>query len=242
MSQWRDQRNAHARDRLARAVPRIFPTEVLVHAHGRALVPPLPRLAVESYWRAHPLRADRLARALAAKSGQPSGWSWQLASAPEDGRARSFRIPPAPFREPAFSRGAGACCVCGQPVFRFGWHRDLWNEGRPNPRATWHACCVAAWKFWIAPRDHVRLLRKRQGRLCPVSGLRLLKDAEVDHREPLYRVWRTHRTEPWPDLLGFWGAPNLQTINSTAHRRKSGLEAGDRSLRVSTAVPALMAE
>jgi hypothetical protein len=27
----------------------------------------LPRLAIDSYWRAHPIRADRLARALAAR-------------------------------------------------------------------------------------------------------------------------------------------------------------------------------
>lgn len=234
-SAWRDERNAEARLRLAKALPATFPAPVLVHAYGRALIPPLPRLAVESYWAAHPIRADRLARGLARRSGAPPGWRWRLSAAPEDGLGRGFRTPPAPFREPAFSQGAGACCICGQPVFRFGWHKDLWADGKPNTRATWHACCVAAWKFWNTPSDQIKLLRKRQGRACPVSGTRLLRTAEVDHRLPLYSVWRDHRDRPWPDLLGFWGAPNLQIINALAHRRKSGIEAGDRSGRTAGA-------
>ena len=40
----------------------------------------------------------------------------------------SFRSPPAPYREAAFARGPGFCCVCGQPVYRFGWHVDLWER------------------------------------------------------------------------------------------------------------------
>jgi hypothetical protein len=43
---------------------------------------------------------------------------------------------PAPFRESAFARGAGSCRVCGQPVYRFGWHLDLWQRG-PNLNAAW---------------------------------------------------------------------------------------------------------
>ena len=227
MSPWREERNARSRARLAKALPPIFPAPVLVHAHARPLVPPLPRLAIESYWRTHPLRADRLARALARRTGTPDGWRWDLSGSSE-GRPRSFRMPPAPFREDGRSLGAGACCICGQPVFRFGWHVDLWGEGKPNRRATWHACCVAAWKFWIAPSDQARLLRKRQGRRCPATGTRLLKTAEIDHRIPLYRVWRDHREQPWPDLLGFWGGPNLQAINRIGHVGKSSAEAGER--------------
>ena len=37
------------------------------------------------YWRAHPVRADRLARVLAARSGAPAGWTWRLG----DGRGRA---------------------------------------------------------------------------------------------------------------------------------------------------------
>ncbi len=235
MSTWGDERNAKARVRLAKALPAVFPVPVLVHAYGRPLVPPLPRLAVESYWRAHPLRADALARALAQRSGTPPGWTWRLSAEAAGGLGRSFRLPPAPFREAAFALGAGTCCICGQPVFRFGWHQDLWGSG-PSRRAAWHACCVAAWKFWIAPSDQARLLRKLAGRRCPIGGGRLLRSAEVDHRVPLHRVWREHRALPWPDLLGFWGRPNLRAINRDAHVQKSAAETSQR-VRAATALP-----
>lgn len=231
-SNWREvkeAKNARSRARLERALPAIFPAPVLHHALTRSFIPPTPRMAVESYWRAHPLRADRLARALARASGAPSGWTWRLDAAAE-GRRTHFRAPPAPFREPAFARGPGHCCVCGQPVFRFGWHRDLGGEGI-NRRAGWHAACVAAWQLWCDPTGQVRLLRKVQGRACPVSATRLLRTAEIDHRMPLHRVWREHRGLPWPDLLDFWGVPNLQVINRVAHRQKCAEEASGRAAR-----------
>jgi hypothetical protein len=242
MSTWRDERNAQALARLTKALPPVFPAPVLTHALARSLIPPLPRLAVESYWRTHPVRADRLARALAARTGQPPGWTWRLSGLADDGLPRSFRAPPAPFREQAFALGPGQCCVCGQPVFRLGWHVDLWGDGKPNRRATWHACCVAAWKLWIAPSDQGAILRKLQRRRCPDTGQRLLKTAEVDHRMPLFRVWRDHRHLPWPSLLGFWGLPNLQAINRPTHALKCAAEAGDRASRARTAAVSLSAE
>src|SRR5580692_11429055 len=81
MSEWRDGINRKALARLDKALPEVFPAPVLTHAMGRRFAPPRPRLAIDSYWRAHPVRADRLARALAAKSGGPPGWRWQLAQA-----------------------------------------------------------------------------------------------------------------------------------------------------------------
>lgn len=237
MSAWRDTRNERSLARLRKALPAVFPAPVLQHALSRSFVPPTPRRAVEGYWRAHPLRADRLARALAARSGHPEGWSWQLPDL-DDGRRMSFRLPPAPFREPGFARGSGSCCVCGQPVFRFGWHRDLWGDGRPNARASWHAACVSAWKLWCAPVEHVKVLKRVQSRRCPVGGRRLLRTAEVDHRIPLFRVWRDHRDIRWPALLAFWGAPNLQVINKAAHLAKCAAEAGSRAGRV-RAIPSV---
>ena len=76
MSKWQDEkaeRNRQAITRLTKALPDIFPPAVLARALGRPFVPPTPRLAIDSYWRAHPLRADRLARALAARSAR-AGW------------------------------------------------------------------------------------------------------------------------------------------------------------------------
>jgi hypothetical protein len=227
-SRFRAERNERALVRLRRSLPAVFPAGVLVHALNKAFVPPTPRRAVESYWRAHPLRADGLARALAARSRAPQGWSWRLGPK-ASGLPASFRVPPAPYRESRFALGPGHCCVCGQPVFRFGWHVDLWGDGRVNKRATWHACCVAAWKLWTAPGEHDRLLRKRQKRRCGATGERLLKSAEIDHRTPLFRVWRDHRDRPWPDLLAFWGAANLQVVNRPAHAEKCAREAAERA-------------
>jgi hypothetical protein len=224
-SSWRDERNRRAFARLSRALPEIFPGPVLTHVRSRPFTPPTPRLAIDSYWRNHPVRADRLARALARLSGAPAGWRWSTAKR----LPRTFRTPPAPYRETAFSLGPGSCCVCGQPVYRYGWHVDLWNDLRANENSTWHSCCVVAWKLWTSPRTYLGQLRKAQGRVCPATGKRLLKSGEVDHRFPLYRVWREHRDDPWPELLLFWGIPNLQVVNRDGHLRKTTSEACDRA-------------
>ena len=225
ISEWRAIRNRQALARLKRALPDIFPGAVLTHALQRAFIPPMPRLAIDSYWRMHPLRADRLARALAGRSGAPKGWVWRLGDT--DGLAATFRAPPAPYREAAFARGGGTCCVCGQPVYRFGWHADLWDAG-PNRNAAWHSACVMAWRLWNAPSDYARVLKRLQRHRCATTEGRLWKTAEVDHRVPLFRVWREHRDAAWPTLLGYWGVPNLQVINRDAHAAKCADEARTR--------------
>jgi hypothetical protein len=63
------------------------------------------------------------------------------------------------------------------------------------------------------------LLRRLQVRRCGQTGGRLWKDAEVDHRIPLFRVWRDHRDERWPKLLSYWGLPNLQVISRRPRSR-----------------------
>ena len=231
MSKWQeqtDERNRRSVARLTKALPPIFPPVVLSRALSRPFVPPTPRLAIDSYWGAHPIRADRLARALAARSGAPGGWSWRLQGDDrKNGLPTTFRTPPAPFRERAYARGPGFCCVCGQPVYRFGWHSDLWEIGI-NKTAVWHSACVIAWQFWTAPSDHARLFRRLQARRCGETGGRLWKSAEIDHRVPLFRVWSEHRDVPWPKLLDYWGLPNLQAINRDAHVVKCGMEAQHR--------------
>jgi hypothetical protein len=227
MSETRDLRNARSLARLKKALPDIFPAPVLTHALNRRWTPPMPRIAIDSYWRAHPLRADRLTRALAARSGAPAGWSWRIRDEGDSGVAASFRSPPAPYREAAFSRGPGHCCVCGQPVYRFGWHVDLWDRGA-NQNAGWHTACVVAWRLWNAPTDHLIVMKRAQRHRCAETGGRLRKTAEVDHRVPLFRVWREHRDTPWPALLAYWGRPNLQVINRAAHVEKCAAEAKSR--------------
>src|SRR5215216_5569347 len=115
MPNWRaekEEANRQSLVRLRKALPAIFPAPVLTHALVRPWTPAMPRRAVDSYWRAHPVRADRLARALAAKSGGPPGWTWRLQTQPGDGLPAGFRIPPTPYREPAHARGPGFCCIC----------------------------------------------------------------------------------------------------------------------------------
>lgn len=202
---------------------RPLPACVLVHVLKRRWVPKTSRAAVDGYWRLHPLRADRLARALAKKSDGLEGWRWD---APQ--LRAGFRLPPQPFRaEPVAT--PGRCVVCGQPVFRLGWHADLWNEGAPNVRAAWHACCVAAWRFWTAPQTARKLIARVQRHRCALSGRRLLKDAQVDHRVALHEVWRDRRDLPFAELIGFWGVGNLQVVNGPAHAEKSASEAAGRA-------------
>src|SRR5580704_10536048 len=174
-----------------------------------------------------------LARASAARRSAGAGARGQ------ERRARHLDLPPAPYREAKYARGPGFCCVCGQAVFRFGWHVDLWGAG-PNKNANWHCACVIAWQFWNAPSGEARLLRRLQARHCGQNGGRLWKTAEIDHRVPLFRVWGEHRDTPWPALLAYWGLPNLQVINRDAHVAKCANEARDRSVtraRVSMPTP-----
>jgi hypothetical protein len=237
MSEWRAAVNRKALARLDKALPAIFPQGVLIHALQRRFMPPMPRLAVDSYWRAHPVRADRLARALAGRSGAPAGWRWRLFSGGATSHARhydfagrtgaglmrgglSLRTPPAPYREPRHALGPGFCCVCGQPVYRFGWHVDLWGGGA-NMNATWHAACVVAWDLWTAPSGHAAVLKRLQRRRCELTGGRLWRTAEVDHRVPLFRVWREHRDLAWPLLLRYWGVPNLRVLSRPRYGRRA---------------------
>jgi hypothetical protein len=64
-----------------------------------------------------------------------------------------------------------------------------------------------------------------QARRCAQTGGRLWKTAEIDHRVPLFRVWREIRDTPWPALLSYWGVPNLQVINRDIHAAKCAEEA-----------------
>ena len=59
MSNWREMVEAANRQALARlnkALPAVFPAPVLTHALERRFIPPMPRLAIDSYWRASAAR------------------------------------------------------------------------------------------------------------------------------------------------------------------------------------------
>ena len=208
------ERNRQSVARLNRALPGIFPSAVMSWALGRPFVPPTPRLAIDLYRRAHPIRADRLARALAARSGAPSGWTWQLDDTGKNGLPATYRAPPAPYRERAYVQGPGSAARLVR-LHRFGWHVDLWDSGA-NMKANWHCACVTARQFWNVPND-ARLLRRLQGWRCGQSGRRL-KSADVDHRRaPVPGLRSEHRGTPWLESLSYWGLPNLQVINRGVH-------------------------
>ena len=160
-------------------------------------------------------------------SGRLAGGSGGSAITARTGCQPHSGPPPAPFRERAYALGPGFCCVCGQPVYRFGWHVNLWDTGT-NKHAVWHSACVIAWQFWTAPSDYAQLLRRLQARRCGETGGRLWKSAEVDHRIPLFRVWSDYRDARWPALLDYWGLPNLQVINRDVHIAKCATEAQHR--------------
>jgi len=80
---------------LEKALPAIFPQRVLTHAFQRRFTPPTLRLAIDSYWRAHPVRADRLAGAVAFRG--------RCADAPKK-PAGAFLAPPA---APIAAKGKG---------------------------------------------------------------------------------------------------------------------------------------
>jgi len=41
-------------------------------------------------------------------------------------------------------------------------------------------------------------------------------------------VWSEYRDAPWPELLDYWGLPNLRMINRDVHAAKCATEARDR--------------
>ena len=163
MSRWlreKAERNRQALARLSKRLPTIFPPAVLARALGRPFIPPTPRLAIKSSWRAHPIRADRLARALAARTGPPVGWTWRISQSSKAGLPATFRTPPAPYRERAhrlgraivesaasLSMNSAGTEICGTPVQtrtqygtvpallpgNSGMHRIVRQKSSPSP-------------------------------------------------------------------------------------------------------------
>jgi hypothetical protein len=121
--------------------------------------------ACDRIWGAHPFRADRLARALAARSGGPAVGVGGSATVGGGCLARSGRR--LRHIENAHTHMGRAAAVCaGNPSYRFGWHVDLRGMG-PHKNAVWHCACVVAWQFWNTPSSQIRLLRHLQATLWP---------------------------------------------------------------------------
>ena len=162
----------------------------------------MPRLAVDAYWRAHADPRRPAGPRARRQSGAPAGWTWRVGG---KGLPASFRAAARAVSRAAFRRAAraSAACAASRSTASAGIV-DLWDAG-PQPPGRWHTACVVAWRLWNAPSDHDRMLRRLQARRCAQTGGRLWKTAEIDHRVPLFRVWRERRDDAVAGAAGVLG-------------------------------------
>ena len=222
VSAWRAERNRRALARLRRGLPAIFPAP-RADARARALVhAPDAAAGDRSYWRAHPVRADRLARV--ARRPERSARGLDLAA--RRGRRacrRAFAVRRRRTARPN-SRAARASAASAG-------NRSTASAGTSTCGSADPTQCRLAHRLrggvalWNAPSGYIGLLKRLQSRRCATTGERLWKTAEVDHRVPLFRVWGERRDDAWPSLLAYWGFPNLQVINRDVHVEKCASEA-----------------
>jgi 5-methylcytosine-specific restriction endonuclease McrA len=174
-------------------------------------------------WHAHPLRAERVALALARRA--PFG-AWDPST--------SHRLPPLPFKTIEGRKKAGfgtlesfrgRCYVCGQHVYKGGRFRPS-KPGEKPGRGNWHACCLAAYMLWTNHRSALNFIEPRCA-CCKTPGFNAA-EFQADHKVPLYRVVRDYWAMPWYDRLAYWGLTNLQALCELCHKRKNKREARDR--------------
>ena len=194
------------------------PKSVLTHALARSFTQ--PALAPSKSTACHPVRADRIARELhnAAARRRAGG-------APRSGSGR--RAPPRPIGKTPSSR-TGLLLRVRHPVYRLGWHRDLWGAG-PN-RIRWQP--PGRGGSWECAARHARRY-SAAGARCAQAQTAV--ETPSRPRLPLSRLARA-RDAPGR-RLGFGGfqhaddqrdvhAPRPPTCESR-HARASCLEAED---------------
>ena len=201
-----------------RNLPEVFPEAVPVHALSRPFLPATPRRTVDSYWRYHPIRADKLARALAALTRAPEGWGGESES-----RNRGHWLVFG-YHQPHFAnrpiRRAPAIAVCaGSPYFGSA---GIATFGGPAPKSERYMAQLLRCGLELMDCAERSCPAPEGSSEAPLSRNRrtTFKNAEADHHVPLFKVWHDYRDRPWPALLAFWGVPNLQVINRSAHVEK----------------------
>ena len=213
----------------------VVPTAEITPRYVAALIE--TRFWAMSGARQHAVLAGLLGRS-ARQAGEPPGWREKLIGA---------RKPPILYNR----AGDGPICpLCGQPSYLTGaW---LAQRGARN-RGQWHSICVALYRAMTAPNNEGPDLARQQGFVCAETGASLIREREsidtdryglktwkrvqhfapleVDHRRPLWRVWRELKAgqHSWPAALAFWGWPNLAAITPEAHRVKTAREASERA-------------
>jgi hypothetical protein len=116
-------------------------------------------------------------------------------------------------------RSRSMCCVRPKSVpLRLAWRPLGVRPAKPACRVAF--CCVVAWTVLDRSGAHRKLLSRLQAEDVPCRGRGCCGP----------RRWTTvsrcpglaeYRDRPWPELLHFWGLPNLQLVNSAMHDRKS---------------------
>jgi hypothetical protein len=209
--EWLRLRNKGAAARLLAAVPAHFPKPVLRHALAARWIPELPSRAVEFYWRATRCAPIGLpGRSPAAAARRRAGTGARARASGRRRRRTATRALPGGRGIAAFA--ASRCsALAGTAILPAPAARAAGSGTRPASR------------------------RGSSG----TRGRRLLRGAEVDHRVPLFQVRRERQDLAWPDLLTFWGAPNLQVVNRAAHVAKCSAETAERArLRAAAQLPA----
>lgn len=124
----------------------------------------------------------------------------------------SHRVPPKP---PHFDTAPeGTCRWCNQEV-------GLTPRGKPS-KSRWHKACLAEYKLLNWPSHTRRAVLRRDKAICASCGVKCSygNPWHVDHIKPLVEA---------NGDIEYWKLPNLQTLCSDCHKKKTGQEATQRA-------------
>ena len=150
------------------------------------------------------------------------------------GLPATYRTPPAPYRERAYMQGPGFCR-------RRGGDRCIASVGMSI------CAMVAPHERKLALRlcDRVAVSNAPSGDTVGSCGgckrVAVARAADGCGRAPklitacrCFEFGANTGETPWPELLTYWGLPNLQVINSDIHAAKCATEARDRRAALPT--------
>lgn len=203
---------------------------------------------LDRWFTRRPVLAERACLGLLETRREPVDWlpltirrKWRYDPKTRTGGAveAAGRHPPLKGWDIDYKRwGRNWCPVCGFRTFHGGDWRE--SAGEPRWNKSWHAPCLVAHDVWTRYSQYAAYLARRQNWKCPITGDDLgtdhpqggrvvLRDVEVDHRVPLWRVRLEADRHLWPRVLTFWGLQNLQALSRAGHAEKTRREARDRA-------------
>lgn len=109
----------------------------------------------------------------------------------------------------------GYCRMCGKEILR--------EDGKLNKRRTWHPECIEAYQIIYWPAETRKAVWSRDRGRCAGCGDQCTRwNWELDHRQPLIEA---------QGRIEYWMMPNLQTLCSPCHAKKTGAEATARAAK-----------